>query len=232
MAFLSIMHEADTAAGALTERWHQLLTDIPAGKHRSRLARALLLDLSNGAIGAGATRWTLHKEPSGRPVLRGDSDDLAPSVSMTHSGGWVACALASEGEIGIDLEVARPGRDWRGIATACFGPLEIGRVEHEGVGAFYRIWSLREAMAKATGHGLSQLTDRRDRAEQGPATGIWSCRIDDSRWQLAHDRHGGEFNLAVAIKPGDGLMDGNGIELNWWHLPSKLQMMRFSESAR
>ncbi|MET1027212.1 MAG: 4'-phosphopantetheinyl transferase superfamily protein [Dongiaceae bacterium] len=231
MAFLSIIHEADAEAERLTERWRQQLTDIPAGKPRSRLARALLADLLQGGIGGAETYWNLKKEPSGRPILRCENDVPTPSVSMAHSGGWIACAFSKEGEIGVDLEVAHPHRDWRGIAEACFGPLEIGRVEQEGVDGFYRIWSLREAMAKATGHGLAQVTDRRDRAEHGPATGIWSRRFDESHWQLAHDRQDGEFNLAVAIRQDDGLTAGDRIELNWWRWPAKLQKMRFVESA-
>ncbi len=124
-------------------------------------------------------------------------DEPGPSISLSHSRDWFACAMSTAGTIGVDVEVARPGRDWRGIAHAAFGPREIARstTEHE----FYRIWTLREALAKAHGRGLDHVADGTDRAHLGPREGTWPTVFGGETLLLHHHvPHPGVF-LSVAI---------------------------------
>lgn len=126
---------------------------------------------------------------------------------MAHSGPLLACAATLLGPIGVDIERPRPGRDLTGIADAAFGPAEIRRSACGGPAAFYRIWTLREAIAKAMGEGLALVADRSDRAAEGPDEGSW--RWQD--WCLAHYRQPGDVCLALALRPHDATVG----EIDW-----------------
>lgn len=139
-------------------------------------------------------------EPSGRPIVENASCDRAPSISLSHSGGWVAVAASDAGAIGIDIEVHRPRRNLNGIAAAAFGPDEQWLVASDGAEGFYRIWTLKEAMAKASGEGIAMVADRRDRVANGPKQGVWRVSIGAAPWLLAHARPVSGLSLAVAIR--------------------------------
>ncbi len=118
-------------------------------------------------------------------------------VSLSHSGGLVACAATTLGPIGIDLEVAKPGRNLAGIAEAAFGPAERREWAERGPAGFYRIWTLREAMAKTTGAGLSQAANRCDQVADGPEQGHWS----QGDWHFLHKHVPPDRYLSLAVKP-------------------------------
>lgn len=84
--------------------------------------------------------------------------------SLAHSRQMAACA-AGDGKIGIDIEYIDPSRAVLALARAAFGTREQEVVELQGIEAFYRIWCLREAYAKATGDGFSIVVDGIDRFE-------------------------------------------------------------------
>jgi 4'-phosphopantetheinyl transferase len=90
-------------------------------------------------------------------VLEGAEGRLAASLS--HSGDRVLCAIASAGLVGVDVERIRPRKEWDELASVVLHPAERERLEAlEGEPrwqGFYRIWTLKEAMAKALGVGLA-----------------------------------------------------------------------------
>src|SRR5262245_42142179 len=139
-------------------RWSRPCDASCGARARSLLARALLRRLLAESPGA-PFGGTLDVEPSGRPIARGRKGGAAPAVAISHSGGWVACAVANRGQVGIDIEAYRPGRDIVGIAGLAFGDGERRAVEREGAAAFYRIWTSRDALAKARGRGLAEAVD-------------------------------------------------------------------------
>ena len=75
--------------------------------------------------------------------------------NITHSGPLVACAIASDRKIGIDVEEARPidFEDFRNI----WRPDEWAAITapNAGYGTFYRLWTSKEAVMKADGRGMS-----------------------------------------------------------------------------
>lgn len=91
-------------------------------------------------------RWT----PLGKPVLPD-----GPDFSITHSGGFVACAVASRGlSVGIDLEPAdraRPAAVRRIAAADERMALENGSVTAT------ELWVAKEAVLKAAGAGLADI---------------------------------------------------------------------------
>ncbi len=135
----------------------------------------------------------------GKPFLTPHSTEgSAPAISIAHSAHLAAAAICRIGLVGIDLELHNSTRNFAGIAETYFGPQEAAQVTAGGMRAFYRIWTLREAIGKATGEGL--LTDRRDRIiNAAPYTGAWVS--DDRQWLLAHIEPRAGISLALAIQP-------------------------------
>ncbi len=162
--------------------------------------RSVARQMLKGLTGEGDA-WVFGQDLKGRPILHDNAQRQGPDISISHSGDWVACAIASAGRIGVDLELARPGRRYREIAAAYFSEAERKAVENEGETAFLSAWTLREAVAKADGAGLTgamsldgdRLIPARDR--------LHALTLDGASWTLAH-RHRDVLHLAVAWKSG------------------------------
>lgn len=152
----------------------------------------MLAELYGTALGS----WRIKRLPSGQPVaVQGRA--AGPSISLSHSRGWVACAVCSSAQVGVDVEVARPRRNWRAIAREAFGAGEIERARTER--EFYRIWTLREALAKAEGKGLDRVADGLDRGHLGPLDGTWSTMAEGKLRLLHHQSLRSTVFLSVAV---------------------------------
>lgn len=152
------------------------------------LALHLLAKMASG-------RWIVETTENGKPVAHGD---VERHVSISHTGSLVAAAASAIGPIGIDIECGNRVRDFARLAAAAFGPGEARIVETEGAAAFYRIWTVREAISKATGDGLPAVVDRQDRVPAEMPKGRWIEGGGD--WLLAHDIIGNGTSLAFAIR--------------------------------
>ena len=73
--------------------------------------------------------------------------------NVSHSGGLALCG-AGEAPLGVDVEVLRPRRP--GLARYVCSEAESAWLERQGGdwGAFYTLWTLKEARVKCTGEGL------------------------------------------------------------------------------
>jgi phosphopantetheinyl transferase len=175
----------------------------PPGSIRLRsqnaaLARALLSKMLSAVWGMAPETVQIRSEPSGRPYLAPAISRTQPFISISHTRGWVACAATEIGPLGIDIERWRPDRDHAGIAEMAFGPREAARAAVGGM-AFYRIWTLREAVAKACGQGLALAADRLDRVHDGPDDGHWLAPLNQGAWALSHRLIDADTSLATAV---------------------------------
>jgi 4'-phosphopantetheinyl transferase len=116
-------------------------------------ARELAADL----LAIAPSRLTLGRDDSGRPRLALDDADCGWFVSLSHSGDWLACALAPA-PVGIDLEFPNRPRDLDALARFTFSTEERERLsalpESTRSAAFYATWTLKEARGKRSGEGL------------------------------------------------------------------------------
>src|SRR5687768_4788261 len=97
------MAEVDGAAtGKVLSQW--LTGEDAESTHRAErlLGRALLRGVLAHSSPLPANRWRITKIGNGRPLVTADDGAMPPSVSVSHSGKWSACAVCFDGDVGID----------------------------------------------------------------------------------------------------------------------------------
>ena len=101
----------------------------------------------------GASDATLISPPGGKPLARGTGLPANLDVNLSHAGDLVACVLGIGVSVGIDVEPINRVIDAAEIARAQFAQEE----QASGLDAltFLRMWTLKEAVAKASGLGLA-----------------------------------------------------------------------------
>lgn len=88
--------------------------------------------------------------PAGAPVLQGLAHSAG--LSIAHCDELAVCALSLGGNVGVDCESIRAGRNRFGIARRYFGAAEYEALRRPGgLGHFNAMWTVKEAIAKAGG---------------------------------------------------------------------------------
>ena len=189
----------------------------PAGAKRTLLGRALLRGLVDDLVAGDARRCPILAGDGGKPYLHLPSGEPGPAVSISHSGDLIAAAATNLGPLGIDVERHRADRSFDRIAAFAFGERER-RLASVSPRAFYRLWTLREAMSKATGRGLAEAADGVDRVPEHPATGAWRQEHETGLWFLAHLEPVPGYSLAVAVMPREaaGCPPWSPESIEWW----------------
>lgn len=106
--------------------------------------------------------WQFTTGAHGKPEL--DVHTAAQlSFNLSHTDGLVACAIAREGDIGIDVETIDRVADDSDVARRYFSASEAAAIERCAPDArrmrFIELWTLKEAYIKAVGEGLSRPLD-------------------------------------------------------------------------
>lgn len=172
-----------------------------AHRRRQLLAgRALLRRLLEQEVGWPRQVCEIAYDGNGRPAVSTRNRSYDIHASITHSRDKVACAITVLGQLGIDIELRATDRAANRIAAAFFGPREQRIVAIDGNAAFYRLWTLREAMVKALGEGIPQWDVHGGCFEPGPMEGEWRSRLGQNTWMFGHRILAGEYSLAVALR--------------------------------
>ncbi len=142
-------------------------------------------------------RIALEADADGRPILCVDGDAMPLHVSLSHSGDWLALALA-DAPVGVDVELPQRERDWNALARFVFSPDERQRVHDADDAAraevFHALWTLKEAHGKRSGAGLQPRAARAVTAQSVEAAGA-----EAMSWVF------GNGALALALTPGTRL---------------------------
>lgn len=103
------------------------------------------------------SRLQFATTPEGKPYLPGSHIHF----NLSHSGRCVAIAVCAGGPVGVDVEEIRIHPEWRDLARVYFAPRELAWLsagsEDRQLARFYRLWTMKEALVKATGAGVSAL---------------------------------------------------------------------------
>jgi len=185
------------------------------------LGRVMARSAVGRATGLAPDQWRWRDGERGRPEI--DEPGVSLHFSLAHSAGLVACALASDREVGIDVEDRqRRPLDRRIVARYC-SAAELMDVDAHGDAGwhdrFLRYWTLKEAYMKARGIGLALGLDNFwYRIEPGRALEIaFGPTIDDdpAAWQLRLLDASPEHQGALAVRRGPGAPDLDVRAFRW-----------------
>ncbi len=142
--------------------------------------------------------WAFNKSEAGKPFLSGKD---VPSISISHSGDWCACAISTASFVGIDVEVIQH-RDWESYCKLVFHPEEAqwilaasGR-ERDIRGLI--CWCRKEAMVKALGLGLSDSLSKIGFSSEGELIALPIELGEALDWGIFTTIHSESLVVAVA----------------------------------
>ncbi|GAA1704995.1 4'-phosphopantetheinyl transferase superfamily protein [Fodinicola feengrottensis] len=87
----------------------------------------------------------------GKPLLPGSGWE----TSLSHSGGWVAVALAAGHPVGVDVEWIDRALDVESLRDTVLAQAEQRVLAAGPPEGFFTYWCRKEALLKATGDGLA-----------------------------------------------------------------------------
>ncbi|HWS39447.1 MAG TPA: beta-ketoacyl synthase N-terminal-like domain-containing protein [Actinoplanes sp.] len=177
----------------------------PIAQRRWLLGRVAAKDAVRELICAGGDgpgelfpcQIRVGNHPDGRPWARGPGGEPF-HVSLAHSGPLAVAVASRDAPVGIDLEpvVDRP------IAGVALTAAERELIATGDAETLTRLWTAKEAVAKATGTGLDG-RPRRFEVSEPTATGC-VVTVDGRRWPVRHrllDGPGNRYIVAWTTEP-------------------------------
>ena len=154
------------------------ISTLSAAPLASTLADRAPQGARNASWLAGRTLLARTLSPSPLPeIIYGEQGKPAFAnghplwFNLSHSGDDIALLMSDEGEVGCDIEVIRPRKNWQALANAVFSLTEHDELEREApeeqLSAFWRIWTRKEALVKQRGGSAWQMASV-DSACHGP----------------------------------------------------------------
>ncbi|MCC5901421.1 MAG: 4'-phosphopantetheinyl transferase superfamily protein [Halomonas sp.] len=120
---------------------------------RAVATRAALRRLLSAQTGVAPEKLVFSENAYGKPLLK-RAHGLAFNVS--HAGGYALIALATCGQVGVDIERRRPEAELASLSDLILSPSER-RYHDSGRSAlpFIERWVVKEAVLKALGLGIA-----------------------------------------------------------------------------
>jgi 4'-phosphopantetheinyl transferase len=179
----------------------------PQLRRRFIVARVLLRRLLTAYAPAHSSALRIGTGSHGKPCLL-DAPDLRFNVS--HAQDTAMYAIASGGEVGIDIEATRRDIDITGVARQAFSPRERAMLAALAPDArreaFFRIWTRKEAYVKARGEGLSYPTRSFTVSHDGDDNALVADERDErapDRWRVSGLEAPPGFAAALATEGRD-----------------------------
>lgn len=181
-------------------------------ERQSAAAHCLLFKALEKEFPGQAGTFCLEKDERGKPYLSGHEEIY---ISISHSGGLAACAVA-DSPVGVDLEERkeRPGQA-RILRKFHVGEREWLEVqpEKEQTEAFYDLWVRKESFLKAAGEGLRLRLDsfctagsrpgERQNLYDGRAALVAQTLYPETYYIRQYALDGGEYSLAACSQEKD-----------------------------
>ena len=128
-------------------------------KRQFALSHTLLRSVLSLYTGLPAEQIVYCKTGNGKPALTdsGDAGDI--KFNLSHSGSRCLLGIVRDYEIGVDVEYRKSIRRFEALVRRCFDPEERECLtqlsEQAQQRRFYDYWTLKEAVIKACGRGLT-----------------------------------------------------------------------------
>lgn len=176
---------------------------LAAPRRQFVVGRAALRTLLGRSLGIPPAACGFAVDANGKPSLQPPSP---VRFNVSHAGDFVLIAIASGMDVGVDVEAHRPADDLASLAASILCPADLERWRAasaaEGPAAFYRIWTCKEAVAKAIGGGLA-MDFRRLRISLAPGRAAALASLEPhwgqaDRWSLRELATESGYSAAVA----------------------------------
>jgi 4'-phosphopantetheinyl transferase len=183
----------------------------PFTKGQLRFARRFYLRLLLGAyLGLPGKAIKINRRNRGKPVLDATAHDENLYFSMAKSQDRLLVGFSSSCYLGVDLEPARRrAHNALGVAQRYFSPAESAALAAfpaaQRDAAFLRVWACKEAVVKASGHGIANRLCRFT-VETDPKRPAAVVDYDDPGlpdWSLALLRPDAHYLGAIAAPAAD-----------------------------
>ena len=174
-------------------------------RHRFLVTRALVRTALSRYEPVAPADWRFTTGPHGRPEIAPDAGSRL-RFNLSRTDGLVACAVAAERDVGVDVEATDGRAATAEIAEHFFSPSEVAALratpEDRRRDRFFTYWTLKEAYIKARGLGLAIPLEQISFRVGDEITIAIDARLGDdpASWQFFHTRPSERHSLAVAIR--------------------------------
>ena len=122
--------------------------------------RGLLRIILDAYSSVAGEKLTFCRGEFGKPELIPSQNSRNLHFSVSHSQGMALFALSRGSAVGIDLEAVRPLSDLDSMIERCLSSKEKSELIHlpfeQRQSGFFKLWTCKEAIVKASGEGLSR----------------------------------------------------------------------------
>ena len=210
------LRDASRLEGLLSEDERERAARFRFQKHRRRfvVARAGLRRVLGSYLALAPEEVKFRYSEFGKSMLDWAANAGVPHqplfFNVSHSGDMAVIAVASGGDVGVDVEKINPDFPWRDVAEQVFTADEIkwlrafekGDARDDGektVAAFFALWTCKEAFLKARGEGFSGDPKSVSILFQNQAPSLRDDVLDAARWSLRLFNVGANFAAALAF---------------------------------
>lgn len=141
------------------ERTRELRFRFPDDQRSYLLAHALTRSVLAGLCGVPARELRFVNGAHGRPELSYPKPAPQLRFNLSHTHGLVACAVALERDVGVDVEHMDRRVEIDQLAPSVFSAAECAALARlpsdEKRARFFELWTLKEAYIKAVGKALA-----------------------------------------------------------------------------
>lgn len=217
-AHLWLLDPAAWDIAALSDRLRSWLSPAEADRmdrylflrhrHEYLATRALCRAVLSRYAPVEPSAWRFRANRWGRPEV--DSHELGwLRYNLSNVDGMLACVVARNREVGVDVEDTAREVDVLSTAAHVFAPSEVAsllRQRHEAQRArFFHYWTLKESYIKARGMGLALPLDRfAFELDEGEARIVIDPSLGDEAqsWQFVQMSPTPRHQVAVALRRG------------------------------
>ena len=175
----------------------------PELRRRYLQAHALLHTVLAAYLPADSPRCEFGYQTEGKPYLVAPQLEPELAFNMSHAGEMVLIALARGSAVGVDVELVRPLTDLDALAGASCSTREqaylAALADEARLGAFYRLWTRKEAWLKLQGKGIAGGLRAADVLTDLAGVTLYDVTLDAVLLDDMTEEHRGEYVAAVAL---------------------------------
>jgi 4'-phosphopantetheinyl transferase len=198
LAYLQLLSEPERA------RWKRFVAQDAQLQYL--VSRALVRTTLSRYTEVPEHAWEFETNRYGRPHVSQPQAARGILFNLSNTTGLVACAVAKDCDIGIDVENIMRTLDIDALAPTVFAPVELADVRRTPPAdrreRFFSYWTLKEAYIKGRGMGLSLPLDAFwfDLNGLSPTLNVTDrCPDRPERWRFHRCAPTPEHRMAIAV---------------------------------